>query len=188
MDACLGPLPVPGSLSCSGRKPMGVLRLRPAALATTLVTVLFASAGCGAFDDSSDGGDGGAPADEGPEKARALVQAYLDAVVAKDPAVGREQLCPPLREAFDRSATGPNGDFAEHFTVSEVAITDVRAKDATHQEVSTVIRTEVEEEEGRVRLLFTVARTEQGWCIADERPGGNPSSESIDSSTSPAAG
>lgn len=165
---------------------MGIRRLRPAALATTLLAVLLASAGCGVFGDPADGAGAGTPADEGPEKARALVQAYLDAVVAKDPAAGREQLCAPMREAFDRSATGPNGDFAEHFTVPEAAITDIRAKDATHQEVSTTVTTVVDGRDSSVGLLFTVARTEQGWCIADERPGGNaPASPA---SASPAAG
>jgi len=154
---------------------MGLLRLRSTARATALLILLLASAGCGVFDDSSDGGDAGAPVDEGPEKARALVQAYLDAVVAKDPAAGREQFCPEMREAFDRFATGPNGDFAEHFTASQATVTDVRTKDASHQEVSTVITTVVQEEESQAALLFTVARTEQGWCIADERPGGNSS-------------
>lgn len=163
---------------------MGVLRLRPTARATALLILLLASAGCGVFGDSSDAGDAG-PVDEGPEKARALVQAYLDAVVAKDPATGREQFCPEMREAFDRFATGPNGDFAEHFTAAQASITDVRAKDASHQEVSTVITTVVQEQESQAELLFTVARTEQGWCIADERPGGNPAAAVESSAEAP---
>lgn len=150
-------------------------RLRPAALAPALVTLLLASAGCGVFGgDSSAGSGGGTPVDDGPEKARALVRAYLDAVVAKDATTGRAQLCPAMHEAFDRSATGPNGDFAEHFTVPEATITDVRAKDASQQEVSTSVTISVGERSSQTPLLFTVARTDQGWCIADERPGGNP--------------
>lgn len=158
-------------------------RLRPATLATALVTLLLASAGCGVFGDSPDDAGGGTPVDEGPEKARALVQAYLDAVVAKDPTAGRAQLCPAMHQAFDQSATGPNGDFAEHFTVPEATITDVRAKDANQQEVSTSITISVGERSSQTPLLFTVARTEQGWCIADERPGGN-----TPASASPTAG
>lgn len=152
---------------------MSAPRLRPAILALALLPLLLAPAGCGIFGGSPDGAGESTPVDEGPEKARTLVQAYLDAVVAKDPAAGREQLCPQMREAFDRSATGPNGDFAEHFTVPEATITDVRAKDASQQEVSTSITIKAGGRSSKSPLLFTVARTDQGWCIADERPGGN---------------
>lgn len=165
---------VPPAVSGEGAE-LNVLRLRSAVVATASATVLLASAGCGVFGgDAPDGAGGSTPVDEGPEQARTLVQAYLDAVVAKDSAAGRGQLCPAMWEAFDRSATGPNGDFAKHFTVPEAAITDIRAKDGASQEVSTSIS--IATEGGRpteVPLLFTVSRTDQGWCIADERPGGN---------------
>ncbi|RKR87236.1 hypothetical protein BDK92_1510 [Micromonospora pisi] len=113
----------------------------------------------------------GAGPDDGPEKARARVQAYLDAMGAKDVPAGRAQLCTPMRAAFDRAATGRNGDFADHFTVSRTSIVDVRAN-AGQIEVSTEITVAVGGTARAVRILFTVVRAEADWCIANETVGG----------------
>ncbi|MEK8109959.1 hypothetical protein NKG94_47325 [Micromonospora sp. M12] len=48
-------------------------------------------------------------------------------MTAKDVAAGRSQLCALLQDGFDLSATGPNGDFADHFQVPEAAITGIRS-------------------------------------------------------------
>ena len=106
-------------------------------------------------------------------------------MIAKDTAAGRPALCTPMHETFDRSATGPNGDFAEHFEVAEAVITDVRARDGGGQEVSTLITTVVSERSNQTPLLFTVVPTDQGWCISDERPGTNATGSPAPGSRTP---
>lgn len=133
----------------------------PAAAVALVVPVL---AGCGT--DDGPGGGGPSPEDAAAE-ARQRVQSYLDAVKAKDVAAGRAQLCPVLHESFDQVATGPNGDFAEHFTVSAAVITDVRVRDSDHEIGAAVT---VSGRPDPIGLRFTVTRTEGGWCIADEVP------------------
>ncbi|MFG1950946.1 hypothetical protein [Micromonospora sp. NPDC048830] len=151
---------------------MGVTHSRTA-LAATLAILPFALFGCGIVG----GGEeeippGRAPAEEAAAKSRERVQAYLDAMIAKDVAAGRSQLCAPLQEAFDAAATGPNGDFADHFTVSGATITDVRPGQRG-QEVSTSITVTAGSREATRPLLFTVTRSGADWCVSAEAPGGH---------------
>ncbi|MGC5018147.1 hypothetical protein [Micromonospora sp. DT47] len=141
-----------------------------AALAFLPLTLL----GCGFGGDDEEGGAEAtprAPAEEAANKSRERVQAYLDAMAAKDVDAGRSQLCAPMHEAFDAAATGPNGDFADHFEVPKAAITDVRPG-ARGQEVSTSITVSVGSRELTKPLLFTVTRGGADWCISGEAPGG----------------
>jgi hypothetical protein len=106
---------------------------------------------------------------EGAAPSRERVQQYLDAMRAKDVRKGRTQLCPVLHAGFDQSATGPNGDFARHFTVRAATIVDVRRNGGKHEVVASVTVSA----DGRrmVRALkFSVARGEAGWCIDGEVP------------------
>lgn len=115
------------------------------------------------------------PGENGAERARARVQAYLDAMRSKNVDAGRAQLCPPMHAAFDAAATSPNGDFAGHFTVSATEIVDIRATgpDQPDQEVSTSVTVKVGDQTRSIRILFTVARAGGQWCIAQEVPGGH---------------
>ncbi|AVT33723.1 hypothetical protein C6361_34625 [Plantactinospora sp. BC1] len=149
------------------------VRRRVVGVVAVLATVPLGLAGCGAFDGLA--GQGAEPTptpDEGPQRARERVQAYLDAMKAKSVADGREQLCEPLRESFDQAATGPNGDFAKHFSVPAATITDVRANGAD-QDVSTSITVKVGGKSTPTKVLFTVARADGQWCIAKETIGGH---------------
>ncbi|MFF3868433.1 hypothetical protein [Micromonospora sp. NPDC001898] len=145
------------------------------ALVAALALLPFALFGCGlGGDDEKPAAEqpGRAPAEEAATKARERVQAYLDAMIAKDAAAGRSQLCAPAQGGFDSAATGPNGDFADHFTVTEAAITDVRPG-AAGQEVSTSVTVTVGAREAARPLLFTVTRSGADWCVAGEAPGGH---------------
>ncbi|SBT48398.1 hypothetical protein [Micromonospora narathiwatensis] len=159
---------------------MGLTHPRTAAGAALLALLPAALAGCGL--GLGGGGDevGGAapsdaqraPADEAAAKSRERVQAYLDAMAAKDADAGRSQFCAPAQTAFDAAATGPNGDFADHFTVPQATITDVRSGPGG-QEVSTTITVAVGARKATRPLLFTVTRSGADWCISAEAPGGN---------------
>mgnify|MGYP001492127279 CR=1 FL=1 len=151
---------------------MGVVRRRMARWAAALAVLPLSLTGCGLLGGGEGGSGGGAPVEDGAEKARARVQAYLDAMAAKSVADGRAQLCTPLHESFDQAATGPNGDFADHFEVAQAEIVDIRAK-GVDQEVSTSITVKVGERTSTARILFTVARADGEWCIAAETVGGN---------------
>ncbi|PZG06561.1 hypothetical protein C1I95_32025 [Micromonospora craterilacus] len=152
---------------------MRVRYRRSAATAVLLTTAPFALFGCGLLDDEEEAEQPGrAPAEEAMAKSRERVQAYLDAMAAKDVAAGRSQLCTVLHEAYDEAATGPNGDFADHFDVPRAEIIDVRPGPAG-QEVSTSIAVTAGSRKLTRKLLFTVTRDGLDWCIADERPGGN---------------
>ncbi|WP_410811002.1 nuclear transport factor 2 family protein [Micromonospora sp. 067-2] len=151
-------------------------RRRLAATAAGLVLLPLALMGCGF------GGDGGdepaakpdrAPAEEAATRSRERVQAYLDAMTAKDVAAGRSQLCALLHDGFDLGATGPNGDFADHFEVPEAAITDVRSG-PRGQEVSVSVSVTAGKSKVTRPLVFTVTRDGGDWCIAGEAPGGAP--------------
>ncbi|MFG2061388.1 hypothetical protein ACGFIK_08185 [Micromonospora sp. NPDC048871] len=146
---------------------------RCAALAL-LTTVPFALVGCGLIGGEKEPAEqpGRAPAEEALAKSRERVQAYLDAMVAKDVVAGRSQLCTVLHESFDEAATGPNGDFADHFTVAQTEITDIRPG-PLGQEVSTVVTVTVGKRKADRGLLFTVTREGLDWCISGERPGGH---------------
>jgi hypothetical protein len=136
--------------------------------------------GCGLLDFGGGGGPLSAPTEDAGAKARERVQSYLDAMKAKDAVQGRSQMCTVMQATFDTAASGPNGDFAKHFTVSEAVITEVRANDG-RQEVETSITVDANGKNVPVNLVFTVARTDEGWCIAGEAPatappvGGEPS-------------
>ncbi len=152
---------------------MRVTYRRRAATVVLLTTVSFALFGCGLIGGEDEAEKPGrAPAEEATAKSRERVQAYLDAVAAKDVAAGRSQLCAVLHEAFDEAATGPNGDFADHFDVPRTEITDIRSGPAG-QEVSTSIAVTAGGKKLTRKLLFTVTRDGVDWCISDERPGGN---------------
>ncbi|SIN10392.1 nuclear transport factor 2 family protein [Micromonospora cremea] len=148
---------------------------RLAATAAGLVLLPVALVGCGL----TGGGDEPAakperaPAEEAATRSRERVQAYLDAMTAKDVAAGRSQLCALLHEGFDLGATGPNGDFADHFEVPEAAITDVRSG-PRGQEVSVSVAVTAGKRKITRPLVFTVTRDGGDWCIAGEVPGGAP--------------
>jgi hypothetical protein len=154
---------------------MGSVRLRVAVLVAALMILSASLTGCGLVGGTSAGGgasDGGVRTDDGVQKSRERVQAYLDAMKAKNLDAGRSQLCTPMHDAFDQGATGPNGDFADHFTVSAATITDVRAN-GNSQEVSTSITVAPAPRTGPTSILFTVVPNAGEWCIAKEAPGGN---------------
>ncbi|WBC07116.1 hypothetical protein [Micromonospora sp. WMMA1947] len=151
-----------------------VLALLPAALA---------ACGSGGQDGKDAPPSGKAPAEEAAAKSRERVQAYLDALTARDAAAGRSQLCAPMHAAFDSAATGPNGDFADHFTVPEATITEVRSG-PNGQEVSASITVAVGSRKAARSLLFTVTRTGADWCISGEVPG-EPAVEATADPTEP---
>ncbi|MFG1674848.1 hypothetical protein [Micromonospora sp. NPDC049282] len=150
-------------------------RRRPVAAFALLALLPAGLAGCGAGDDggSAAAPTGRAPAEEAAAKSRERVQAYLDALAARDAAAGRSQLCAPMQAAFDTAATGPNGDFADHFTVPQATITAVRTG-PRGQEVSASVTVAAGSRKAVRSLLFTVTRTGADWCIAGEAPIGNP--------------
>lgn len=156
---------------------MGLTHPRVATGVALLALLPIAVAGCG-LGGSDEPGDapGGtaqrAPAEEAAAKSRERVQAYLDAMAAKDVDAGRSQLCAPAQAAFDTAATGPNGDFADHFTVPQATITDVRSG-PSGQEVSTSVTVAVGSRKATRPLLFTVTRSGADWCISAEAPGGH---------------
>ncbi|WBB54233.1 hypothetical protein [Verrucosispora sp. WMMD573] len=150
---------------------MRVRYQRPAGVVALLATVPFALVGCGLVGGETEAEQPGrAPAEEAMLRSRERVQAYLDAMAAKDVAAGRSQLCAVLHEAFDAAATEPNGDFADHFEVSKSEITDIRPG-PSGQEVSTAVTVTVGKKDASRPLLFTVTRDGLDWCISDERPG-----------------
>ncbi|MDG4832206.1 hypothetical protein O7627_23265 [Solwaraspora sp. WMMD1047] len=151
---------------------MAVPGRRPARWVAAVAALPLALGGCGLVGGAEPDPAGSTIVDDGADEARQLVQRYLDAMTAKDTAAGRGQLCAAMHEAFDQGATGPNGDFADHFTVTGASIVDIRA-DNGGQQVSTAITVESGGRKIPARILFVVARTEAGWCIADERVGGN---------------
>ncbi|HEX5543555.1 MAG TPA: hypothetical protein VFX60_18725 [Micromonospora sp.] len=144
---------------------MRVTPRHPLLLITAVAILPLALVGCGLEDTDADQ----AAAEDAVAKARERVENYLDAMMAKDPSVGREQFCPVLHPSFEEAATGPNGDFADHFTVTEVAITDVRPNDG-RQEVSAAVTVNASGQEGVINLRFAVAKEGDRWCIADEQP------------------
>ncbi|WP_089157377.1 hypothetical protein [Micromonospora sp. NBS 11-29] len=156
--------------------------------AFALLTLLpVGLAGCGA---PGAGGTatptGRAPAQEAAAKSRERVQAYLDALAARDVAAGRSQLCEPMHSAFDTAATGLNGDFADHFTVPQATITGVRS--GPHgQEVSATITVAAGSRTAARSLLFTVTRSGADWCISGEVPV-NPEAEPTPDPTGPPPG
>lgn len=147
--------------------------------ALALLPLSLLGCGIGGDDDAGSGpAVGRAPAEEAAGKSRERVQAYLDAMTAKDVAAGRSQLCAPMQEAFDAAATGPNGDFADHFEVPKATITDVRSG-PRGQEVSASVTVSAGARDVTRSLLFTVTRSGADWCISGEAPGGNAPEPSV---------
>ncbi|SCL37591.1 hypothetical protein GA0070624_5925 [Micromonospora rhizosphaerae] len=155
---------------------MGLTHPRVASAVAALALLPLTLVGCGIVgnDDPATPASEGqrVPAEEAAAKSRERVQAYLDAMAAKDVDAGRSQLCAPMQDAFDAAATGPNGDFADHFTIPQAAITGVRSG-PRGQEVSTSVTVAVGARKATRPLLFTVTRSGADWCISGETPGGN---------------
>jgi hypothetical protein len=148
---------------------MSNLRSRPVALVAAMTVLPLGLTGCGlSGDDPEPVRTGPVEVDDGAHEPRQVVRGYLNAMLAKDATTGRGRFCAVAHETFDRAATGPNGDFAAHFTVTRADIVDVRPGD-TAQEVRTAITVDSGGTTIERRLLFVVARTDGGWCIADER-------------------
>ncbi|MEU0548002.1 hypothetical protein [Micromonospora sp. NPDC005979] len=157
--------------------------------AAAFVLLPAALAGCGSGGDDADKQTATpqrAPAEEAATRSRERVQAYLDAMTAKDVAAGRSQLCAVLHAGFDAAATGPNGDFADHFQVPQATITDVRSGQRG-QEVSVSVSVTAGKSKVTRPLLFTVTRDGGDWCIASEAPGGNRATSPSPASPSPAS-
>ncbi|MDG4782840.1 hypothetical protein O7614_24565 [Micromonospora sp. WMMD961] len=149
---------------------------RLAATAAGLVLLPVVLGGCGIGGDAEKepaAKPARAPAEEAATRSRERVQAYLDAMTAKDVAAGRSQLCALLHDGFDLGATGPNGDFADHFKVPEAAITDIRPG-PFGQEVSVSVSVASGKRTVTRPLVFTVTRDGGDWCIAGEAPGEAP--------------
>lgn len=147
--------------------PVPLRRLATAVAAAVLL------GGCGLLDGSPEpnppaAGTPDAGAD-GAAQSRQLVQGYLDAMRAKDVAKGRLQLCSLLHPTFDQVATGPNGDFARHFTVRSATIVEVQPR-AGKQEVLTAVTVAIGRRRISRALRFTVAKDGEAWCIDGEVP------------------
>ncbi|MEV4755459.1 hypothetical protein AB0J86_10135 [Micromonospora sp. NPDC049559] len=165
---------------------MRIFRLRVAVPAVALVLAPLGLTGCGLVGGgTTPGGTESSPIDDGPEKSRTAVQAYLDAMKAKDAATGRGQLCAPMQAGFDASAKGPTGDFASHFKVTEASVTDVRSDGGAQQVGASVTVVVGDGDEQPMNLLFTVVKSQGQWCIAKEVPGGKATG-TPDPDTSPA--
>ncbi|MCT2281228.1 hypothetical protein [Micromonospora chalcea] len=157
-------------------------RGRFAVLALALTPALAA---CGSGGDgAATAPSGRAPAEEAAAKSRERVQAYLDALTARDADAGRSQLCAPMHASFDAAATGPNGDFADHFTVPDATITDVRSG-PNGQEVSASVTVAAGSRKATRSLLFTVTRNGADWCISGEVPGDRTAEPPADTSEPP---
>ncbi|MEV1330098.1 hypothetical protein AB0J20_11030 [Micromonospora costi] len=143
-------------------------RLAGAAAALAILPLALAGCGLGGSDEETAKPDQ-APAEEASAKSRERVQAYLDAMIAKDPDAGRSQLCATMHDAFDAAATGPNGDFADHFEVPQAEITDIRSG-PRGQEVNVSISVTAGSRKATRPLVFTVTRDGADWCIAGEAP------------------
>ncbi|MEU8330202.1 hypothetical protein [Micromonospora sp. NPDC048839] len=161
-------------------------RLAPTAAGLLLLPV--ALVGCGIGDDDAKekppAKPARAPAEEAAARSRERVQAYLDAMTAKDVAAGRSQLCAVLHDGFDLAATGPNGDFADHFQVPEAAITAIRSG-PLGQEVSVSVSVTAGKRTVARPLVFTVTRQGSDWCIAGESPGGGPAANPTPTGVTP---
>ncbi|MBG6064044.1 nuclear transport factor 2 family protein [Micromonospora ureilytica] len=155
---------------------MSLTHRRLVATAAGLMLLPVALVGCGiggGDEDESAAKPPRVPAEEAATRSRERVQAYLDAMTAKDVAAGRSQLCALLHDGFDLGATGPNGDFADHFQVPKAAITDVRSG-PLGQEVRVSVSVAVGKRTVTRPLVFTVTRDGSDWCIAGEAPGTAP--------------
>lgn len=153
---------------------MAVSPIRPALCVVTLAIAgaVLSACGLGGGPGGAGGGStaGGKPSEDAAALARATVQDYLDAMESKEPTAGRSKLCAPLHASFDQSATGPNGDFAGHFTVTSAEITEVTA-DGGRQRVNTVVQATAGKQTFTRGIMFVVTPVDGTWCISDEAPG-----------------
>ncbi|MEV4624185.1 hypothetical protein AB0J74_36415 [Asanoa sp. NPDC049573] len=143
---------------------------RRRALAVAALTVALAAplGGCSIADKIV--GEDPKPIDESPQKAREKVEAYLAAMVKRDAAAGRKQLCPTLAGTFDKTAAGEGGDFYKKTKVSGPVVTDVRA-DASGQKVTAaMLVTFSGKKPVPLGVGFLVTNIDTGWCIAGEDP------------------
>ena len=99
---------------------------------------------------------------------RKPVEEYLVAMRAKDVNKGREQLCEGMRATFDQNATGPDGDFASHFTVPRASVVTV-AGAGDSREVTASVTVQAQGQATAISVLFTVSPFDGGWCIAAEK-------------------
>ncbi|MFI6265195.1 hypothetical protein [Micromonospora sp. NPDC051006] len=150
---------------------MGVTHRRLMGAAATLAILPLALTGCGLVggEDEPAAKPERAPAEEAAAKSRERVQAYLDAMTAKDAAAGRSQLCATMHDGFDAASTGPNGDFADHFEVPQAAITDIRSG-PRGQEVTVSVSVTAGSRKVTRPLVFTVTKDGADWCISGEAP------------------
>jgi hypothetical protein len=111
------------------------------------------------------------------DHAREVVQNYLDAMKAKDPAKGKEQMCPSLHEQFDKTATGEEGDFSSRLTVKEQSISNVQPKGEDGHRVTTtmVVQAKVSGANPvKADIAFDVHKLGDLWCIYNEEIVGKP--------------
>jgi hypothetical protein len=112
------------------------------------------------------------------DRAREVVQNYLDAMKAQDPAKGKEQMCPAVHEQFDKTATGEEGDFSPKLTVKEQSITDVQPKGDDGHRVTTrmVVQSKASGANAvNASIAFDVHKLGDLWCIYNEEIVGRPS-------------
>lgn len=111
------------------------------------------------------------------DHAREVVQHYLDAMLAKDLAAGKEQMCPALHEQFDKIATGDEGDFSPKLAVKEQSITKVEPKGEDGHRVTTTMVVQAKESGANAvkgDIAFDVHKLGDLWCIFNEEIVGKP--------------
>ncbi|MFB9239566.1 hypothetical protein ACFFWC_29220 [Plantactinospora siamensis] len=145
---------------------------RPALLAAVLLLAPLGLTACslgGGGDSGGGGGIGQQPTEDAGQQARERVQAYLDALKVRNVATAREQLCAPLRDSFDASATGPGGEFAKYLTVTGARVTGV-TPEGGRQRVTSAVSVRVGKQSLNRSLSFAVQPVDGAWCIAEEAP------------------
>ena len=98
--------------------------------AAGLVLLPAALVGCGIGGDDEDepaASPSGHPPRRPPPRSRERVQAYLDAMAAKDVAAGRSQLCALLHDGFDARRHRPERRLRRPLQGAPATITDVRS-------------------------------------------------------------
>jgi hypothetical protein len=104
--------------------------------------------------------------------ARVPVDNYLSAMKAKDVGKGREQLCASLQAGFDKAATGPNGDFADHFVVNQAQVDKVEQAGNDRKVTATITAAPKSGGSSQtISVRFTVQSVSSSWCISNEALG-----------------
>lgn len=100
--------------------------------------------------------------------ARAVIDSYLNAMKAKDVRKGREQMCAAVQVGFDERATSPNGDFADHFVLTEANIDRVESA-GTDRKVTAKVTVAPKSggSSNTASVLFTVTAEDSRWCISN---------------------